>query len=153
MTETEKDDLYVLFQFQLDKEANYLAAFTSINPNDKTAFMEKYTKFLTDPTINMRTIKADGEIIGSIAKFIMENEAEITYWIDRKFWGQGFASAALKDFLKIELIRPIYGGVAFENYSSQNVLEKCGFVQIAKDKGFANARQTEIEEYIYKLSD
>ena len=32
-------------------------------------------------------------------------------------------------------------------------LEKCGFVRTGKDKGFANARQKEIEEYIYKLSD
>jgi RimJ/RimL family protein N-acetyltransferase len=82
-----------------------------------------------------------------------ENEAEITYWMDKKFWGQGIATTALKGFLKIEQIRPIYGHVAFDNYGSQKVLEKCGFVKIGKDKGFANARQAEIEEYIYKLSD
>jgi RimJ/RimL family protein N-acetyltransferase len=43
--------------------------------------------------------------------------------------------------------------VAFDNQGSQKVLEKCGFVKIGTDKGFANARQAEIEEYIYKLSD
>jgi len=145
LTKSEEDDLNAFFQFQLDKEANYLAAFTSKDPNDKAAYMEKYTKFLTDPTINMRTIRADGEIIGSIAKFIMENEAGITYWIDRKFWAQGYATAALKEFLKIEHIRPIYGRVAFDNYGSQKVLEKCGFVKVGEDKGFANARQKEIE--------
>lgn len=153
LTETEKDDLNSFFQFQLDKEANYLAAFTSKDPNDKTAYIEKFTKHLNDPTINMRTIKANDEIAGSIAKFVLENEAEITYWIDKKFWGQGIATAALKDFLKIEQIRPIYARVAFDNYGSQKVLEKCGFVKTGKDKGFANARQTEIEEFIYKLSD
>ena len=47
--------------------------------------MEKFTKLLTDQTINMRTIKANVEIEGSIAKFVMENDAEITYWLDRKF--------------------------------------------------------------------
>ncbi len=153
LTETEKDDLNTFFQFQLDKEANYLAAFTSKDPNDKTAYIEKYTKLLTDPTINMRTIKVNDVIAGSVAKFIMENEPEITYWIDRNFWGQGIATTALKDFLKIEKSRPIYGRVAFDNYGSQKVLEKCGFVKSGKEKGFANARQTEIEEYIYKLSD
>ena len=152
LIKTEKDDLNAFFQFQLDKEANYLAAFTSKDPNDKTAYIEKYTKTLTDPTINMRTIKANDEIVGSVAKFVMENDIEITYWIDRKFWGQGIATTALKDFLKIEQIRPIYGRVAFDNYGSQKVLEKCGFVRTGKDKGFANARQAEIEEYIYKLS-
>ena len=82
----------------------------------------------------------------------MENEAGITYWIDRKFWGQGIATMALKGLLKIEQIRPIYGRVAFDNYASQKVLENCGFVKTGTEKGFANARQAEIEEYIYKLS-
>lgn len=153
LIKTEEDDLNSFFQFQLDKEANYLAAFTSKDPNNKTAYIEKYTKHLNDPTINMKTIKVNDVIAGSIAKFVMENEAEITYWIDRKFWGQGIATTALKDFLDIEKIRPIYARVAFDNYGSQKVLEKCGYVKTGKDKGFANARQTEIEEYIYKLSD
>ena len=151
LIKTEKDDLNAFFQFQLDKEANYLAAFTSKDPNDKTAYIEKYSKFLSDPTIHMRTIKVNDVIAGSIAKFVMENEAGITYWIDRNFWGQGIATTALKEFLKIEQIRPIYGHVAFDNYGSQRVLEKCDFVKIGTDKGFANARQIEIEEYIYQL--
>lgn len=108
LIKTEKDDLNALFQFQLDKEANYLAAFTSKDPNDKAAYIEKYTKHLTDPTINMRTIKANDEIIGSVAKFVRENDAEITYWIDKKFWGQGIATTALQHFLIIEKIRPIF---------------------------------------------
>lgn len=152
-TKTEKEDLNAFFEFQLDKEANYLAAFTSKDPTDKTAYLEKYTKFLTDPAINMRTIKINDVIVGSIAKFVIENDAEITYWIDRKFWGQGIATTALKALLQIEKSRPIYGRVAFDNYGSQKVLEKCGFVKTGKDKGFANARQTEIEEYIYRLAD
>ncbi len=153
LTETEKDDLNAFFQFQLDKKANYLAAFTSEDPSDKTAYIEKYTKHLADPTINMRTIKVDGVIAGSISKFVIEDETGITYWIDRKFWGQGITTTALNDFLKIEQIRPVYGRVAFDNYGSQKVLERCGFVKVGKEKGFANARQAEIEEFIYKLSD
>lgn len=153
LTETEKNDLDLFFQFQLYKEANYLAAFTSKDPNDKTAYMEKFTKLLTDPTIKMRTIKANDEIAGSIAKFVIENDAAITYWLDCKFLGKGIATTALKEFLKIEQNRPIYARVTFDNYGSQKVLEKCGFVKIGIEKGFANARQSEIEEYIYKLSD
>ena len=153
LTTTKKDDLNSFFIFQLDDEANYLAAFTSKDPNDKNAYIEKYSKFLQDPGINMQTIKADNEIVGSISKFMIENEAEITYWIDKKYWGKGIASTALKNFLKTEKTRPIHGRVAFDNYASQKVLEKCGFIKTGKDKGFANARQAEIEEYIYKLLD
>jgi RimJ/RimL family protein N-acetyltransferase len=59
----------------------------------------------------------------------------------------------LKEFLSVEQTRPIYGRTAFDNYGSQRVLEKCGFVKTGMDRGFANARQEEIEEYIYKLSE
>ena len=151
LTKTLEDDLETLFQFQLDKEANYLAAFMPENSADKAAYMEKYARFLNDPSITMRTIKVNNEIAGSVAKFVIENDAEITYWIDRKFWGRGVATDALQNFLKIELVRPIRGRVAYDNYGSQKVLENCGFVKIGTDKGFANARQMEIEEFIYQL--
>ena len=152
LRKTEIEDLELFFIFQLDYDANYLAAFTSKDPTDKTAYLEKYTKLLNDRTINMRTIIVDNVIAGSIAKFEMEGKAEIRYWIDKKFWGKGVATKALEDFLIIENRRPIFGRVAFDNFGSQKVLEKCGFVKTGKDKGFANARQTETEEFIYKLS-
>jgi RimJ/RimL family protein N-acetyltransferase len=153
LAKTTITDLETLFQFQLNPEANHLAAFTSKDPSDKNAYIEKYSKLLTDPTVNNQTIRINNEIVGSLAKFILFGDAEITYWIDRKFWGQGITTAALKKFLKMELTRPLYGRVAFDNYGSQKVLEKCGFTRTGKDKGFANARQAKIEEYIYKLSD
>lgn len=148
---TEISDLDILFQFQLDKEACYLAAFTPKDSTDKTAYLNKYTKLLSDPTVNNQTITIDNSIVGSIAKFIMEGVTEITYWVDRKYWGQGIATKALKKFLIIETTRPIHGRVAFDNFGSQKVLQKCGFIQIREDKGFANARQVEIEEHIYRL--
>lgn len=144
-------DLDNLFQFQLDEEGGYLAAFMSKDPTDKAAYLAKYKKLLNDPTVNNQTICMDNNIVGSIAKFVMESDTEITYWIDRNYWGQGIATIALKEFLSIETTRPIFGRVAFDNFGSQKVLERCGFVKIASDKGFANARQMEIEEFIYKL--
>ena len=85
--------------------------------------------------------------------YFKKSETSVTYWIDRKFWGNGIASKGLKEFLKIETIRPIFGRVAVDNFGSQKVLEKGGFIKIGSGKGFANARQTEIEEYIYKLDN
>lgn len=152
LRKTDIADLEHFFIFQLDQEANYLAAFTAKDPTDKIAYLEKYGKFLHDKTINMQTIMVDGAIAGSIAKFEMEGEAGITYWIDKKFWGQGVATTALQIFLNTEKTRPILGMVAFDNFGSQKVLEKCGFLKIGTDRGFANARQMEIEEFIYQLS-
>ena len=148
---TKVSDLDYLFQFQLDKEGGYLAAFMPKDPADKKAYLTKYTKLLDDPMVNNVTILADDIIVGSIAKFVIEGDAEITYWIDRNFWGQGIATKALKKFLAIETTRPLFGRVAFDNFGSQKVLEKSGFVKIGSDRGFANARQAEIEEFIYQL--
>ena len=148
---TEVDDLEFLFKFQIDKEAMNLAAFTPKDPADKSAYLNKYTKLLSDPTVNNQTILIDNIIVGSIAKFEIDGQAEVTYWIDKNFWGKGIATKALEYLLTIENTRPIIARVAFDNYGSQKVLEKCGFVKIGKDKGFANARQTEIEEFIYRL--
>lgn len=152
LKQTKAADLERFFEFQLDEEAGYLAAFTPKDPTNKIAYLEKYTKLLNETTVNMQTIFADEVIIGSISKFEMEGKAEITYWIDKDFWGQGIATMALKQFLTLETMRPIFGRVAFDNVGSQKVLEKCDFAKIGIDKGFANARQTEIEEFIYKLT-
>ncbi len=144
-------DINNFFEYQLDVEANYLAAFTTKDPTDKTAYFEKYTKLLYDPTVNMQTIIADDTIVGTVTKFEINNEAEVAFWIDKPFWGQGVATRALKLFLDLETKRPIFGHAAFDNFGSQKVLEKCGFVKIGTEKGFANARQAEIEEFVYKL--
>lgn len=148
---TAVSDLETLFEFQLDKESGYLAAFMPKNHDNKKSYLSKHKKLLADPTINNQTIFLDNNIVGSIAKFMMGGNAEITYWIDRKFWRQGIATKALKEFLTIETERPIFGRVVFDNFGSQKVLEKCGFIKIGTEKGFANARQMEVEEFIYKL--
>lgn len=149
---TEHADLASLFQIQLDKEAIYLAAFTATDPADEEAYFEKFIKHLQDVTINMQTILIDGRIAGSIAKFERNGDTEITYWIDRNYWGKGIATMALKHFLTVENTRPVFGRVAFDNLGSQKVLEKCGFIKIGTDNGFAHARQAVIEEFIYKLT-
>jgi len=148
---TNQNDLETLFLFQLDKDANYLAAFTSKNPSDKDAYIEKWTRLLSDEKINARTILLENKIVGSIAKFEMEGNAEITYWIGKEFWGKGIASTALNKFLEVEKTRPLFGRIAFDNLGSKKVLENCGFSKIGIEKGFANARKKEIEEIIFEL--
>ena len=70
------------------------------------------------------------------------------YWLGREFWGKGIATWALTEFLVFEQCRPIYARVAKDNLASLRVLQKCGFVITGEDKGFANARGQETEEYI-----
>ena len=42
-------DINNFFEYQLDEDANYLAAFTATDPTDKKAYLEKYTKLLSYP--------------------------------------------------------------------------------------------------------
>ncbi len=144
-------DLEVFFLNQTDSEANFMAAFTSENPNDKEAYMEKWNRLMKDDTVHMQSILLGDKIIGCVIKFMMFGEAEITYAVSKEYWGKGMTSLALGQFLEIEKTRPIHGRVAFDNIGSQRVMEKNGFIKIGKDKGFANARGKEIEEFIYRL--
>lgn len=149
---TQLPDLAWFFRFQLDPAAAYLAAFTPPQPLDEAAYVAKYAAFLQDPTIHMQTMLVGDTIVGSIAKFEVAGEAELTYWLDRAYWGQGLATSALRQFLRLERTRPLLARVAWDNVGSQHVLANNGFVQINTDTGFAPARQAQLEERIYQLS-
>ena len=48
--------------------------------------------------------------------------------------------------------RPLYARAAADNAASIRVLEKCGFVLISRERGYANARAAEIDEVLMALS-
>lgn len=145
-------DLEHFYRHQADDDAIQMAAFTSEDPYDKDAYLTKWSRLLDDETINLQTLIVDQEIIGCVAKYLMEGKAEITYAIDKKYWGQGWATKAVLEFLTIEKTRPMFAHVAFDNLGSQKVLEKAGFKKTHSMKGFANARGKEIEEFVYELN-
>jgi [ribosomal protein S5]-alanine N-acetyltransferase len=151
LRKTIEDDLEIFFINQLDDDANFMAAFTPKDPSDREGYLTKWKKLLKDESINMRTILVGNDIAGTVLKFEIKGEAEITYALGKKFWGKGIATQALQEFLLTEPKRPIFGKSAFDNYASARVMEKCGFKQIGTDQGFANARGKEIEGRIFRL--
>ena len=76
---------------------------------------------------------------------------EVGYFIARPYWRKGIATEALTQFLELDQTRPLFARAAQDNGGSIRVLEKCGFKIIGEDRGFANARGLEIEEYILRL--
>ena len=148
LRDVQQSDLDLFFTFQLDKEAYFMAAFTSKNPADHLAFEKHWTNILNDPDNITKTIVFKNAVVGHIAKFMSEGKPEITYWLDKKVWGKGVATEALNLFLKIIDLRPLYARVAKDNAGSNRVLEKCGFKIIGEDKGFAEGRGQETEEYL-----
>ena len=152
LREVTDDDLPIFFEQQLDPDANYMAAFTSRDPTDRDAFMAHWARIRADETIINRTVVYNGQVAGSVASFEDGGRREVTYWLGREFWGKGIATRALTALLNYQTTRPIYARAAKDNAASVRVLQKCGFVITGEDKGYANARGQEIEEYILTLA-
>ena len=128
-----------------------MAAFVPKHPNDHQAFEAQWQRMRSSESILVRTIVVDGEVIGHIASFDRDGDREVTYWLGREFWGRGLATRALEAFLLEETTRPLFGRVVKDSIASRRVLEKCGFSVCAEDKGFAEGRGTEVEEYVLRL--
>ena len=124
LREVEPGDLPLFFAHQQDAEAAAMAAFAS---RERAAFDQHWAKILADEANLNRTVLVDGHVAGNISSFTRDGLREVGYWIDRAHWGRGVASAALSAFLRLELTRPLYAGVAKHNAASLRVLEKCGF--------------------------
>lgn len=148
-----ESDLPIFFQQQLDPAANHMAAFTARDPADRDAFTAHWARILADETITIKTILFDGQVAGHVASYYEQfGKPEVTYWIGKEYWGQGIATRALSAFLGHLEARPLYARAAKDNIASLRVLEKCGFTIVGEDKGFANARGEEVEEFILILS-
>jgi RimJ/RimL family protein N-acetyltransferase len=147
-----ESDVAVFFEDQRDPDAMRMAAFASKDPNDRAAFDARWSRIRGDDTVIVRTIEHEAAIAGYVASFLREGTREISYWIGRAHWGRGIASVALATFLgEQEKRRPLVGRAAADNVASIRVLEKCGFVLVARERGFANARGCETDEVVMRL--
>jgi RimJ/RimL family protein N-acetyltransferase len=145
-------DLAILFDQMRDPEAVQMAAFTAEDPDDRAAFDAHQHKIRTSPGILHRAVTRDKELVGTVASFVVEGEREVTYWIDRRYWGQGIATRALELLLELDPTRPLRARAATDNSASLRVLAKVGFLPIGTEIAYANARGGEIEETILRLT-
>ncbi len=79
-------------------------------------------------------LKNTDEIIGmvSLGNIDWKNKnAEVGYWLGKKYWGKGLIIEAVKLILKFGFgklkLHRIYAHLFEENIGSKKVLEKCGF--------------------------
>lgn len=146
-----ESDVALFFEHQREPDAMRMAAFTSRDPNDREAFVARWARLPIDETVIVRTIVSDDAVAGYVASFLRGDVREVSYWLGRDHWGRGVASSALSAFLEEETRRPLVGRAASDNVASRRVLEKCAFVEIARERAFANARGEEIEEVVMRL--
>ncbi|WP_416967402.1 GNAT family N-acetyltransferase [Streptomyces sp. 4F14] len=143
-------DLPVFFRLMADPEGLHMAAFTPEDPTDRDRFDAHWKRNRASDAV-MRTILADGDVVGHAAVYGDPGEREVTYWVDRFYWGRGIATAALRALLAEVPERPLHARAALDNKGSLRVLEKCGFRETGRDTGYANARGGEIEEAVLVL--
>jgi RimJ/RimL family protein N-acetyltransferase len=153
LREVRDEDLAVLFEQWADPVAAHMAAFTPPDHMDRDAFERRWSRIRADETAIARTIVVDGEVVGSISSWGNPDKREVTYWIGRSYWGKGIATGALNAFLTVDRSRPLHARVAYDNVASRRVLEKCGFRVVGTERGFAEARSGEIEEFVLRLDD
>lgn len=80
-------------------------------------------------------IEAQGEVAGIMGLFVgedvMRRNGEIGYWLGRRWWGRGIATAAVEHIVEYAFgtldLRRVYAEVFGNNAASIRVLEKCGF--------------------------
>ena len=145
-------DLPVFWAQMSDERAQHMAAVTRGYHYDRAVFDAHWYKVRSDPAVILRTVLADGEVAGHAAVFGPPGEREVTYWVDRAYWGRGVATAALAALLGLERARPLHAHAAADNVGSIQVLRKCGFAVTGRGRIFAQARGEEIDEVALTLA-
>ncbi len=155
LREVTEDDLVTFFEQQQDPVALWMAAFTAKDPTDWAAFAAKWAKILSDGTGTAKTIVCGGRVAGNVTSFVApwSGQREVSCWVGRDYWGRGVATRALAAFVGGLAARPLYARAAADNVASIRALEKCGFVLVGRERGFANARGAEIEEVVLELRE
>jgi RimJ/RimL family protein N-acetyltransferase len=143
-------DLESIFEQQRDPESVLMAAFTTDDPSDRAAFDAHMARIRSDAGIVHRAVTCNGLLVGTIAAFVVDGDTEVTYWIDRAWWGRGIASRALALLLGEVTTRPLHARVASDNAASLRVLRKSGFAVVGTEVSYASARGDEIEETILR---
>jgi RimJ/RimL family protein N-acetyltransferase len=125
-------DLAVFYEQQREEEAVRRARFPA---RDRDRFLAHWrTKVLGNPTGRAQTVTVDGEVAGNIVAWWQDDRRFVGYWLGQRFWGRGVGTAALRQFLRREEVRPLYADLFVGNTASVRLLERCGFRPVGTDR-------------------
>jgi len=103
-------------------------------------------------------VQVDGHAAGWITLVVSNWEhglAEVGYALSSVYQGRGIMADALQilldDLFQNTLLERIEARCAVENYGSQRVLEKNGFLREGRLKGYFKLRGRRVDNYVYGL--
>ena len=131
LREVDPQDIAIFFEQQDDPVASAMAAFPS---RDRAAHDVHWARILADDSLLARTIVEDGQVVGNIGIWVADGERSVGYWIGRPYWGRGYATRALAEFVAEVRERPLHARVAEHNVGSIRVLAKCGFWIVGEEQ-------------------
>ena len=99
----------------------------AVPTRDAEAFAAHWARNRSNPDSTLRTIVADGVVVGNAVSWTADEGRMVGYWIGKEHWGRGIASAALVLYLDVDRHRPLLATVVEHNAGSRRVLEKAGF--------------------------
>lgn len=101
---------------------------TTVPARSRPEFDAWIARIAADPTVTLRTITADGEVVGTINTFEMGGERFIGYRVANEHWGKGIATEAVRLMVALDASRPIFATVLASNVASEKALRRNGFV-------------------------
>ena len=105
----EPDDIAIFYDQQDDPVASEMAAFLV---RDRPAHEAHWAKILANDAVIARTIVDGDLVVGNIVSFLADGERNIGYWIGRQYWGRGYATAAVAEYVAEVGSRPLHAHVA-----------------------------------------
>jgi RimJ/RimL family protein N-acetyltransferase len=145
LREMSEVDLPIFFEYQQEPDAKRMAAFPEI---ERDAFIAHWREqVLGNVRVQKKTIVFDNNVAGNVVSWEQSGQRLVGYWVGQAYWGRGIATAALSEFLKHEMTRPLYAYVAVRNLGSIRVLEKCGFRPMADGTKGSSGN----EEQVFRL--
>ena len=175
LREIADSDIAIFYEHQLDPEAIAMVGHAGEPRPDRESYDAKWAANRKNPVIVVRTVLSGDRVAGYVTCFERASEAseegeragrpkadqarinrfgvrEVGYWIGREYWGQGLATAALRELLVIVTARPLAARVAKHNAGSRRVVEKCGFVITGEDRYTPVPGGPEIPEWVLTLA-
>jgi len=110
----------------------------------------------------MLGIEREGQLIGKVGYIDYEpdgsdksSSVEISYWLGKNYWGQGYAFEAASAIIPVIFdnysINTIIAGHATDNPGSERIIDKLGFQLIGETMYYSLARDVDVPCLLYKL--